>query len=287
MHDYPPPRTPNGRLALLLKFIARTQKQVAEELGISASHLSQQKTGARDLSESLALKMQQTFGVSAGWLLNGTGHIFDDPERASAYFEFVLQAVLPDDEGRADVVLWDAKGNRAALEMTEKLPWDRAERRRKMRMAKFELRNYATNTSIRTLTEEAGAFLQLPDFSSGEYYCLGPAPDRCGIRPDEYLLLEARPADAWEPTELDGGICVASTDNQRAALFGLVVHRDREPAEVELLPQEESAHQETVPWDRLRVLGRVVLVFRTEIQVDNDQARKSDIGQSEQEDGER
>ncbi|MBQ1490348.1 MAG: helix-turn-helix domain-containing protein [Blautia sp.] len=56
--------------------IGITQKDLAAVLNVSPAYLSLISTGRQPVSEPIALKMQQKYGISARWLLFGIGDIF-------------------------------------------------------------------------------------------------------------------------------------------------------------------------------------------------------------------
>lgn len=67
-----------GRLEQLRRFMKMTQEEFANELGLSASSISEFETGQRDLNDQAKNKLVDKFGVSLQWLATGNGEVFDD-----------------------------------------------------------------------------------------------------------------------------------------------------------------------------------------------------------------
>jgi transcriptional regulator with XRE-family HTH domain len=94
---------PAERLRALLKRVTREhelfQTDVAERLGVSPQYLSDVKRGRRPLSERIAWRIEDTFGVNHLWLLHGqgeAGEVTPPPRRvAGARAERTALPVLP------------------------------------------------------------------------------------------------------------------------------------------------------------------------------------------------
>lgn len=67
------PRGEKSRLRQARDELGFKQKDLAAKLGISAMYLGMMERGDQPLSVPVASKMQDLFGISASWLLLGTG----------------------------------------------------------------------------------------------------------------------------------------------------------------------------------------------------------------------
>ncbi len=64
------------RFACLRDLLKKTQVQMAEELNITQSFLSQMENGSRGISLAVILKVVEKYRINANWLLNGEGTVF-------------------------------------------------------------------------------------------------------------------------------------------------------------------------------------------------------------------
>ena len=64
------------RLKLIRKSIRYKQKDIAEQLGITASHLSGVEKGKLNPSKTLLKAYCATFNINEEWLINGKGEMF-------------------------------------------------------------------------------------------------------------------------------------------------------------------------------------------------------------------
>ena len=103
------PASAHERVAVALTAIQLPQLEIARLSEVTAQYLSHVKTGARPLSETLALKLERTFGISLGWLMTGMGTLIVDEGKARQYIVFALEYPVSPDR-RADMVFWDSKG---------------------------------------------------------------------------------------------------------------------------------------------------------------------------------
>lgn len=57
-----------------------TQKKIADELGVSPAYINKLLTGQKAFGKKTAQQFQDLFGLSASWLLTGTGSMLKDAD---------------------------------------------------------------------------------------------------------------------------------------------------------------------------------------------------------------
>jgi transcriptional regulator with XRE-family HTH domain len=254
-----PESPPHERLALVLAVLPQNQLKVAGEIGVSPQYLSEVKSGSQNLTRSLAMRMEEKYGVSALWLLTGRGELFADPAKAAQFISSTREVALPDGR-RADVVLWDRQERAHVVELKES-PREAARREAdsvRIRMVPVELQDKPSSRRPQR-PSEVSVCVRLPQVGMGELFCLPPASGRRRVRADEYLLLEWREPAEWQPVDLDGAVCTASINGGDVGLFELHVQGDQVKA-TRLEGDGRSAA--SAPWSSIQVWGRVLMAFR-------------------------
>jgi len=69
-----------GRLKLLRKMLGLTQKEMADELGVSRFAVIKWEKGERDIPSEVYETLASKFGVNINWLLTGEGEPFVTPQ---------------------------------------------------------------------------------------------------------------------------------------------------------------------------------------------------------------
>ncbi len=279
------PSPAHERVAVALTAIQLPQKEIARLLDISAAYLSHVKSGARPLAESLALKIERTFGISLGWLLTGLGSMIADHERAREHVTFATE-YLVDGRVRADLVFW-SKGQMHVVKFKEPGGMSGARRRHELQTATLALLTEPAGSCPPPAPGRTGARVVLPCCAAdGSFYCLAARPEWSRfVRRDEVLLLEWRAPHEWRPDEVDGRICAAAIGEPSSPdLYHVSIEQAEGSPRLRLLTEDLSleqvmdsprvralaggvdADEETsvMWWDEIRVSGVVLMAFRTE-----------------------
>jgi len=249
------------RFEAVVDAIRLPQNQIAKQTGVGPVYLSQVKTGTRYLTTSLAAKMQDAFGVSAAWLMSGEGRLVADPEKIKRDLDLgALPGKMLDSYD-----LYLLRRGVGGVEVVAGIP------------VLARLTDCRPNTS----SDFAGEYVELPQPGSGELYCVMAIGDWCPpFHADEHVLIERRPASDWNPSELDGRICVVRrTTEGPLELCELQASDQPEAGEFSLIPLEgPGSASVAVRLDDIEVFGRVLFAFRPRIHVRGSYVRQTRLG---------
>lgn len=67
---------PNDRIRAFRRSLDKTQREIAEQIGIKTSYYSDLENGRRVISKKFALRLKQVFGISESWLIDGKGEMY-------------------------------------------------------------------------------------------------------------------------------------------------------------------------------------------------------------------
>jgi len=248
-----------GRLTKALRRIQRSQKLVAEMLGVTPQYLSAVKRGKRDLSDQLAMRFQETFGIAADWLLTGKEGMIADVAKAARHIDL----------GPPDIAHRGSHGRPGAFELVDML----------LRPGRTSRRTLLTAVPVLQSPPDArpeasphftGTYTNVPNSYVGEFYCLvAGGRYEPTFHPGELLLVQNSQDPPLEPEDVDGRVCVARTDEDAPwELLGLRAVAQGGEVQVEAVPvTRPGAEKITVPWGQLRIAGVVVMAFRTVFQM--------------------
>ena len=92
--------TLGDRLRIILKERNIKQVEFAKVLGVSANYVSLLISGKRGpISDTLAKLIEETYGYSAQWVMNGEGEKLSSPSLSTTKIEFLKKIQkMPDDE---------------------------------------------------------------------------------------------------------------------------------------------------------------------------------------------
>jgi len=92
--------TLGDRLPIILKERNVKQVEFAKVLGVSANYVSLLISGKRGpISDTLAKLIEETYGYSAQWVMNGEGEKLSSPSLSATKIEFLKRIQkMPDDE---------------------------------------------------------------------------------------------------------------------------------------------------------------------------------------------
>ncbi|MEZ3504101.1 MAG: helix-turn-helix domain-containing protein [Lachnospiraceae bacterium] len=92
--------TLGDRLRIILKERNVKQVEFAKVLGVSANYVSLLISGKRGpISDTLAKLIEETYGYSAQWVMNGEGEKLSSPSLSATKIEFLKRIQkMPDDE---------------------------------------------------------------------------------------------------------------------------------------------------------------------------------------------
>lgn len=92
--------TLGDRLRIILKERNIKQVEFAKVLGVSANYVSLLISGKRGpISDTLAKLIEETYGYSAQWVMNGEGEKLSSPSLSATKIEFLKKIQkMPDDE---------------------------------------------------------------------------------------------------------------------------------------------------------------------------------------------
>ncbi len=92
--------TLGDRLRIILKERNVKQVEFAKVLGVSANYVSLLISGKRGpISDTLAKLIEETYGYSAQWVMNGEGEKLSSPSLSATKIEFLKKIQkMPDDE---------------------------------------------------------------------------------------------------------------------------------------------------------------------------------------------
>lgn len=92
------------RFAELRNMLKKTQAQMAGDLHITQSSLSQIENGSRGVSLAVLLKVKEHYGLNANWLLNGEGMVFESRKAAASPIKGNEEHLIPlvDKKAHAD-----------------------------------------------------------------------------------------------------------------------------------------------------------------------------------------
>ena len=92
--------TLGDRLRIILKERNIKQIEFAKVLGVSANYVSLLISGKRGpISDTLAKLIEETYGYSAQWVMNGEGEKLSSPSLSATKIEFLKKIQkMPDDE---------------------------------------------------------------------------------------------------------------------------------------------------------------------------------------------
>ena len=92
--------TLGDRLRIILKERDIKQVEFAKVLGVSANYVSLLISGKRGpISDTLAKLIEETYGYSAQWVMNGEGEKLSSPSLSATKIEFLKKIQkMPDDE---------------------------------------------------------------------------------------------------------------------------------------------------------------------------------------------
>lgn len=92
--------TLGDRLRIILKERNIKQIEFAKVLGVSANYISLLISGKRGpISDTLAKLIEETYGYSAQWVMNGEGEKLSSPSLSATKIEFLKKIQkMPDDE---------------------------------------------------------------------------------------------------------------------------------------------------------------------------------------------
>lgn len=92
--------TLGDRLRIILKERGIKQVEFAKVLGVSANYVSLLISGKRGpISDTLAKLIEETYGYSAQWVMNGEGEKLSSPSLSATKIEFLKKIQkMPDDE---------------------------------------------------------------------------------------------------------------------------------------------------------------------------------------------
>lgn len=92
--------TLGDRLHIILKERNIKQVEFAKVLGVSANYVSLLISGKRGpISDTLAKLIEETYGYSAQWVMNGEGEKLSSPSLSATKIEFLKKIQkMPDDE---------------------------------------------------------------------------------------------------------------------------------------------------------------------------------------------
>jgi transcriptional regulator with XRE-family HTH domain len=114
------------RLKLIRKAIRYKQKDIAEQLGITASHLSGVEKGKLNPSKTLLKAYCISFNINEDWLISGKGEMFNRPkdERIESVILSELERLLALKEkgGLTDTEYQTFKNNLLAHLKPSKVP---------------------------------------------------------------------------------------------------------------------------------------------------------------------
>lgn len=88
------------RLRIILKERNIKQVEFAKVLGVSANYVNLLISGKRGpISDTLAKLIEETYGYSAQWIMNGEGEKMSSPSLSATKIEFLKKIQkMPDDE---------------------------------------------------------------------------------------------------------------------------------------------------------------------------------------------
>lgn len=72
----------NSRIKELRQQLGLSQDEFGARLGVTNAAISRLESGARSVTEQMALAMHREFGASYSWLTTGDGPMFDNGEEA-------------------------------------------------------------------------------------------------------------------------------------------------------------------------------------------------------------
>lgn len=92
--------TLGDRLRIILKERNIKQVEFAKVLGVSANYVNLLISGKRGpISDTLAKLIEETYGYSAQWVMNGEGEKLSSPSLSATKIEFLKKIQkMPDDE---------------------------------------------------------------------------------------------------------------------------------------------------------------------------------------------
>ncbi|MFG6367817.1 MAG: helix-turn-helix domain-containing protein [Lachnospiraceae bacterium] len=92
--------TLGDRLRIILKERNIKQVEFAKALGVSANYVNLLISGKRGpISDTLAKLIEETYGYSAQWVMNGEGEKLSSPSLSATKIEFLKKIQkMPDDE---------------------------------------------------------------------------------------------------------------------------------------------------------------------------------------------
>ncbi len=68
--------SPKDRIREFRTSLGRTQREIADQIGIKTSYYSDLENGRRVISKKFAQRLKQVFGISDSWIIDGKGEMY-------------------------------------------------------------------------------------------------------------------------------------------------------------------------------------------------------------------
>lgn len=90
--------TINERITAIRKEKSMTMAEFGSKIGIGRSSISLLESGRNNPSEQTIRSICREFGVNEEWLLNGTGHMYDNVEKSARLMEWATDIMKEKDD---------------------------------------------------------------------------------------------------------------------------------------------------------------------------------------------
>ena len=256
-----------SRLALVLSTLGLSQDGVARAVGVSPARISHYKRGRRRLPPEVAQAFQNRFGISAQWLLKGTGSPIHDRAKAKQFVRFEREFQIPGTQARADLAIWTEDGIRLLEVKCSRPPGvaggdvvdasatcgEALSRTIAVPLLGAPVEGAATKSSA-----FAGSYVHIPDPGQANTYALEAVRFGPTFRMGEFFLV--LPGKHSLVQQLDRQLVLARLGRQKAPSLCYCEVKDPKTVEVVLATGRKRRSMQ-LPFSKVHVMGVVLMRF--------------------------